>query len=162
MPAFPEEGYAILGEAEADRIMAKLSGNPSASMLTSPRVVVGLGQKSSVAILAPGEPRGGVVFFTSPTTIDGNDVDLRFSFQCARLPLPAQGKSSHPKLGTTTLDGHTSFGVGQWYVRAVEGDYPMPAGTEMALFIQIARVDYPKEPVGKQVATLSTAIPFTE
>ena len=39
---------------------------------------------------------------------------------------------------------------------------PMPAGTDIALFIQIARADFPQEPAEDRVAVLNASYPPVE
>lgn len=166
MPVFSQDGYAILGDGEADRIMKKLQGSVSATVLMSPRVVVRLDESASIAGLSSAEredrQRSGAVFFVRPTTIDDQGVDLHFSFQLASYDSRNKANSARPRFGSAKLEGHAKLGIGQWYVRAFEGDYPLAAGTEMALFIQIARVDYPVEPVEDRVAVVSAAHRFVE
>lgn len=161
MPVFSQDGYAILGDGEADRIMARLESHYSSTKLSSPSVIVRLGESASIAVMSSARrkdrPRSGVVFFTRPTTIDNQGVDLRFSFQLAAYDSRDSDNSARPRLGSAKLEGHAKLGIGQWYVRAFEGDYPLAAGTEMALFIQIGRVDYPEAPVAETVAVVSSA-----
>ncbi len=149
IPALSADGYAILGDAEADRIMRELASSSSASMLTSPRVVLGLNQSSWVAVLSSDKGEGrqneGVVFFANPTAIDEGGVDLRFSLQCARYPADDQRGSTRLKIGIAKLEGQARLGIGQWYARPFEGDYPLVAGTDMTLLIQVVRVEHPNE-----------------
>ena len=102
------------------------------------------------------------MFFTSPVTIDEDGIDLQFSYQAGYFPLEGQSNSAHGRVETTSLEGHARLRVGQWYMRAID-NLSSPAGTDSAaLFIQIARVDYPAEPAEEPVAVLSAAHPSVE
>ncbi len=142
-PAISNGQYAIVSDEVAKQAIDELIPNESFSSLSSPRILVALGQSSWVGILETNKKReSGTVFFLEPAAIEHDGAQLQYSYQT----LGNNNDNPNAEASDNTpsrLEGIARLNVGQWLIREFEDNDPY--GIKKALFIKIERVDFPSD-----------------
>ncbi len=151
-PRLPMGGYAILLDAERDRVWEWIFNMGARACGLEGYYTLVQGQDSWV-----GDSWWGFVQFLKPLAISEEEVEFLYSLQF--LPRGSGGNDdvAAPASTPTKIDGRFKLSLGHWWLRCFDAGHNFVEDPRTAVFLEVVRLNHPDEPVEEPEGALSAA-----